>query len=161
LLVAVCVALANGLVAQWLPQEQVRALQIPKLEPELAATGAGKSDEKRRTTTISQPTVAAGAPAPKSFTMTSEASGDFKKALEVNIQLKSYFNKKISSFFFMQVCDYALGVTNGENLADIVSLKARFPLIKTWVILKQFNQSPIKNLGLSKSNAVINPIFLL
>ena len=44
-------------------------------------------------------------------------------------------------------------VTNGDNLADLVSLKDRFPLIKTWVLAKQVNQSPIKNFGLTKASS--------
>ena len=44
-------------------------------------------------------------------------------------------------------------ITNGDNLADLVSLKDRFPLIKTWVIAKQVNQSPIKNYGLTKTSS--------
>ncbi len=80
LLVAVCVALANGLIAPWLPHEHMRALQIPSLTSEVGANQTGKADEKKRTTTISQPAAATVA---KPFVMTSEASSDFKKALEV------------------------------------------------------------------------------
>ncbi len=36
-------------------------------------------------------------------------------------------------------------------MADLVSLKDRFPLIKTWVLCKQLNQSSIKNLGVPKT----------
>lgn len=42
-------------------------------------------------------------------------------------------------------------ITNGDNLADIVHLKERLPLIKTWVLVKQMLQSPIKNFGLQNT----------
>ena len=45
-------------------------------------------------------------------------------------------------------------VTNGENLIDVISLKDRFPLIKTWVLAKQMNQSQIKNISFSKNSQV-------
>jgi hypothetical protein len=161
LLVAVCVALANGLIAPWLPYEHLRALQIPNLATEVAANPTGKGEEKRRATTQSQSAATGGA---KPFTMTSEASSDFKKALEVILTKKIHTNPivyySLKYVHLFKICDYALNITNGENLADVVSLKARFPLIKTWVIVKQFNQSPIKNLGLSKTNSVSELSFL-
>jgi hypothetical protein len=46
-----------------------------------------------------------------------------------------------------------MSVTNGDNVADLVSLKDRFPLIKTWVLAKQVNQSSIKNYGLTKPSS--------
>ena len=49
-----------------------------------------------------------------------------------------------------------MNVTNGDNLADLVSLKDRFPLIKTWVLAKQVNLSPIKNFGMAKNSSVNN-----
>lgn len=52
-----------------------------------------------------------------------------------------------------------MNVTNGENLSNLVNLKERFPLIKTWVLAKQLGLSPIKNLGISKTASVkINDI---
>ena len=44
--------------------------------------------------------------------------------------------------------------TNGDNLQDVVSLKDRFSLIKTWVLAKQMNQSPIKSFGIVKNTDV-------
>jgi hypothetical protein len=44
-----------------------------------------------------------------------------------------------------------MNVTNGENLGDLITLKERYPLIKTWVLTKQLNQSSIKNYGVVKS----------
>ena len=45
-----------------------------------------------------------------------------------------------------------MNITNGENLADLVHLKDRLPLIKTWVLVKQILQSPIKNFGLQSTS---------
>jgi hypothetical protein len=45
-----------------------------------------------------------------------------------------------------------MNVTNGENLADLITLKERYPLIKTWTLTKQLNQSSIKNFGLTKTS---------
>ena len=64
-----------------------------------------------------------------------EAGTDFKKALDV--------------------CEYAMMVTNGDDLKDVVGLGVRSPLIKNWVLAKQFTQSTIKNFGLSKNNEKI------
>lgn len=137
LLVAVCVALSNGLISPWLPVEQQKALEVPILNP-LGAEGADKAQANDNKASKQAAKLANASQAAmsqvKQFTMTSEASSDFKKALEI--------------------CDYAMNVTNGENLSDVVSLKARFPLIKTWVLCKQFNQSSIKNLGLSKNTSL-------
>lgn len=47
-----------------------------------------------------------------------------------------------------------MNVTNGENLSNLVNLKERFALIKTWVLAKQLGLSPIKNLGISKTASV-------
>jgi hypothetical protein len=47
-----------------------------------------------------------------------------------------------------------MNITNGENLADLISLKDRLPLIKTWVLIKHLTQSPIKNYGLQ---SITNP----
>ncbi len=60
--------------------------------------------------------------------MPAEALGDVKKALEI--------------------AEYALNVTNGDNPADVVSLRDRHELIKAWLLAKQINQSPVKNFGL-------------
>ncbi|RNA35698.1 cilia- and flagella-associated 46-like, partial [Brachionus plicatilis] len=70
--------------------------------------------------------------ATKPIVIPPEAGGEFKKALEV--------------------CEYAMMVTNGDDLKDVVGLNARSPLIKNWVLAKQFTQSAIKNFGLNKVN---------
>ena len=51
-------------------------------------------------------------------------------------------------------------VTNGENLIDVIGLKDRYPLIKTWILAKQMNQSQIKNVNFSKliSTIILIPI---
>ena len=119
-------------MAPWLPPDQLKALQIPNLPNENSNITAEKNDTKqsrKQTTAVSQQLSQS-----KTFSMSGEASSDLKKALEV--------------------CEYGINITNGENLADLVSLKTRFPLIKAWVIAKQFNQSTIKNLGISKNISV-------
>lgn len=130
--VAICVAYANGLMAPWLPVEQVVLLKIPGLEPNKEETPGekGRKSAGAKKSTAAPP----GVLAPKPFSIPPEATGDLKKALEI--------------------CEYAMNITNGDNLADVVSLKDRFPLIKTWVLAKQMSQSPIKNFGISK---VIHP----
>ncbi|CAF0832143.1 unnamed protein product [Brachionus calyciflorus] len=115
LLVTISVALSTGLMQTWLPQDQIKSLQIPIL-PDLSQV------DKRKQI---------GAPPSKPITIPPEGISEFKKALEI--------------------CDYVMNVTNGDDLKDVVSLKDRFPLIKNWVLAKQFCQSPIKNYGL-KSN---------
>ena len=72
----------------------------------------------------------------KPITISPEGATDFKKALEV--------------------CEYAMNVTNGDEMKDVINLRDRSPLIKNWVLAKQFCQSPIKNYGLSKNAAVSN-----
>ena len=44
-----------------------------------------------------------------------------------------------------------MNVTNGENPADLISIRNRFELIKIWVLAKQANQSPIRNMFHSKN----------
>lgn len=128
MLVAVCVALSNGLMQNWLPPEHVKSLQIPELNGENASPG-DKPGKKANLTNAAHPSS-------KPFVLSNEAQADIKKALDV--------------------VDYAMQVTNGDNLSNVVTLKDRFPLIKTWVLAKQLNQSAIKNYGIVKSNSVIN-----
>lgn len=68
-----------------------------------------------------------------------EAGPDFKKALDV--------------------CEYAMMITNGDDLKDVVGLAVRSPLIKNWVLAKQFSQSAIKNFGLNKNQEKIQDKF--
>jgi hypothetical protein len=37
----------------------------------------------------------------------------------------------------MQVCEFAMGVTNGDNSQDVVPIAVRLPLLHTWVVAKQ------------------------
>lgn len=55
---------------------------------------------------------------------------------------------------YFKICDYAMNVTNGENLSNLVNLKDRYPLIKTWVLAKQLAQQPVRNLGIGKVSPV-------
>jgi hypothetical protein len=115
----------------WLPHEQIKSLQIPNL----ADTSNQDKDAKKPKEKAAEKSNAPN----KLFTVSNEGNNDFKKALEV--------------------VDYAMNVTNGENLIDIVSLKDRFPLIKTWVLAKQMCLSPFRNIYFSKNSAV-NKYFL-
>lgn len=106
----------------WLPQDQIRPLQIPI---------ASETSTDKRKQILNAPT--------KPIVIPSEAGGDFKKALEV--------------------CEYAMLITNGDDLKDVVGLNVRSPLIKNWVLAKQFCQSAIKNFGLSKANERVQDKF--
>jgi len=124
LLVSICVALAKGLMMPWLPVEQVKPMLIPNLEIETDT----KDKQGRKSPTKKSTTAAPVVATSKAFTLPAEALIDVKKALEIT--------------------EYALNVTNGDNPADVVSLRYRHDLIKTWSLAKQINQSPIKNFGL-------------
>ena len=115
----------------WLPHEQIKSLQIHNL----ADTSNQDKDAKKTKEKAAEKSNAPN----KLFTVSNEGNNDFKKALEV--------------------VDYAMNVTNGENLIDVVSLKDRFPLIKTWVLAKQMCLSPFRNIYFSKNSAV-NKYFL-
>ena len=136
-----CTALANGLMQPWLPRDTAATLQLPaganasgdssgggSDQPLTTASGkqARKSGEKTQTALPSKPIA---------FSLSSEAHADVRRALEI--------------------CEYALSVTNGERLGDVISLKDRFPLIKAWVLAKQLAQSPIKNYGLPTTSSPV------
>lgn len=81
LLVAISVALANGLMQNWLPAEQVRSLQIPNLGNEASAFG-----DKHARKANPNPGGGGGATTKNQFTLNSEAQADIKKAIEVRIE---------------------------------------------------------------------------
>lgn len=81
LLVAVTVALANGLMQNWLPREQVKSLQVPVLGFE-SSTAAANEKHNRKANMIA--TGAANPQVKIQFTLTTEAQNDIKKAIEVN-----------------------------------------------------------------------------
>nr|KAG5695793.1 hypothetical protein BaRGS_013391 [Batillaria attramentaria] len=64
----------------------------------------------------------------KMVTVSAEAGPDVKKAVEV--------------------CEFAIGVTSGDNPQDVVPIAVRQPLLQTWVTAKQMGQQQInKTLG--------------
>jgi hypothetical protein len=94
--VAVCVALANGLISQWLPIEQTRELQIPNLDTfkDLNDTSNKDSKQSRKQTNAAAPQALNNQVKP--FSISSEASSDFKKALEVKYKKKSIYSDGIA-----------------------------------------------------------------
>jgi hypothetical protein len=128
----VSIALTLGLMQNWLPHEQIKSLQIPNLADTSNQDKDAKKIKEKATEKSNAPN--------KLFTVSNEGNNDFKKALEV--------------------VDYAMNVTNGENLIDVVSLKDRFPLIKTWVLAKQMCLSPFRNINFSKNSAVKNTFYI-
>ena len=139
LLVFITIALANGLMMPWLPADQVKQLQVPSIGDANQTASAGEGGKgatnkspTRKDNKTDKAAAAAAAATKNVFSIPSEANADIRKALEI--------------------CENAMNVTSGENAADLVGLKHRLDLIKTWVLAKQVNQSAIKNLGV-KSNA--------
>ncbi len=134
-------------MSPWLPPEPVKTLAIPNIASTDQSAGNKSPTRKTGKSTSSvpgQPTLTST----KTFTVPTEAVADFKKALEVN-QKKLF--RSLYNYIFYQVCEYALNITNGDNPVDVINLKDRLPLIKTWVLIKQMIQSPIKNYGLQNT----------
>ena len=57
----------------------------------------------------------------------------------------------ITSFFIdggvcYQVCEFAIGVTAGENSQDVVPIAVRQPLLQIWVTAKQMAQQQISKM---------------
>ncbi|XP_033122422.1 cilia- and flagella-associated protein 46-like isoform X2 [Anneissia japonica] len=119
LLVNLCNALAIGLMKQWIPVQ-------PKDRPIETPQKAGKEKDEK---TPKAKSVASHASAKsKILLVDAEAQDDLKKALEV--------------------CDYALEVTNGNKPLDVVPISVRHHLINTWVQTKQLLLQQInKGLG--------------
>ncbi|XP_052228420.1 cilia- and flagella-associated protein 46-like isoform X3 [Dreissena polymorpha] len=118
-LVNICNALAYALMKPWFPK--------PVKEPSPPAT-PGASDSPRAKGGKDK-----GGQKNKStvngISIATEAMPDLKKAIEV--------------------CEYVLGVTNGTNPQDVVSILVRMPILQTWTAAKQMAQQQIsKNLGL-------------
>ena len=74
LLVAICVSQSKGLMMPWLPEEQIKSLQVPVVFDPNSSNDKLKKDLKPNPT---------GAPPVKTFSIPPEASADLKKALEV------------------------------------------------------------------------------
>ena len=79
LLVAICVAQARGLMMPWLPEEQVKSLQMPVVAETSAQVDTKQPPQKKEVKP--NPAVVTV----KTFSVPPEASGDLKKALEVSI----------------------------------------------------------------------------
>jgi len=143
--VAVSVALSIGLMQNWLPPEQNKSLQLPSV-------GDGSNQEKSKQDKKDKQADKSRDAGLKLFNASNEANNDFKKALEVKILIfiKFIHNSLLFRISNPKICEYAMQVTNGENLIDVISLKERFPLIKTWVLAKQMCMSPIRNINFSK-----------
>ena len=85
ILVNICNALAIGLSNSWVPQEQVKTLAIPGVVAPTDQSSFSKSPTRKTgksTNGPAQPTVTIT----KNFALPSEASSDFKKALDVSIK---------------------------------------------------------------------------
>lgn len=78
LLVAVCVALGNGLMQNWLPPEQVKSLQIPNLPGE-----SSDKEKHARKGNVPAANPTSNQPAKIQFSLSAEAQSDIRKALEV------------------------------------------------------------------------------
>ena len=76
LLVAICVALAKGLMKPWLPEEQKKTLQMPAIADPNAAQGDKTKKDAKPNPVVGTTT--------KTFSIPPEASNDLKKALEVS-----------------------------------------------------------------------------
>jgi hypothetical protein len=86
ILVNICNALAIGLSNSWVPQEQVKTLAIPGVVAPTDQSSFSKSPTRKTgksTNGPPQPTVTIT----KNFALPSEASSDFKKALDVSIKI--------------------------------------------------------------------------
>ncbi|XP_035825239.1 cilia- and flagella-associated protein 46 [Aplysia californica] len=116
MLVNICNALAQGLIRPWLPQ--------PPKEVEKGTSEAGDPLSPKGKG-------GKGAPTPAKtkspgISISPEATPDLKKAIEV--------------------CDFAMQVTNGENPRDVVPIFMRLPILQTWVRAKQMAQQQISKL---------------
>ena len=70
-----------------------------------------------------------------------------KKSLDMSLWTTCDFKKKIF-ITLSQVCEFAIGVTAGDNPRDVVPIAVRQPLLQTWVTAKQMAQQQItKTLG--------------
>ncbi|XP_062591392.1 cilia- and flagella-associated protein 46-like [Saccostrea cucullata] len=130
MLVNICGALAFALMCPWIPDEPVKEMQEPSSPSPTAAPspGGGKKGGKGGPPAAASP-AKGKAPLPSNqVTISPDAMPDLKKAIEV--------------------CDYAIEVTNGSKEANVVPIGVRQPLLQTWVLAKQMAQQQIpKTLG--------------
>ncbi|XP_065923991.1 cilia- and flagella-associated protein 46 isoform X6 [Magallana gigas] len=129
MLVNICGALAYALMYPWIPAEPDKEMQDPSSpSPTVSQSPAGGKKGGKPAPPAASPTKGK-APAPSTqVTISPEAMPDLKKAIEV--------------------CDYAIEVTNGSKEANVVPIGVRQPLLQTWVLAKQMAQQQIpKTLG--------------
>ncbi|XP_041369926.1 cilia- and flagella-associated protein 46-like [Gigantopelta aegis] len=114
MLVNICNALAFGLLKPWLP---------PKEEPAMAVVAAASpSPRDKSPRSRAKPVTATGKPK-ATVTISPDAMPDLKKAIEV--------------------CEYAMRVTNGCSPTDVVPVCVRTLVLQTWVLAKQMAQQQI------------------
>nr|XP_022339451.1 cilia- and flagella-associated protein 46-like isoform X3 [Crassostrea virginica] len=131
MLVNICGALAYALMFPWIPAEPDKEMQDPSSpSPTVAPSpgGGGKKGGKPAPPAAASP-AKGKPPVPSSqVTISPDAMPDLKKAIEV--------------------CEYAIEVTNGSKEANVVPIGVRQPLLQTWVLAKQMAQQQIpKTLG--------------
>ncbi|XP_059152499.1 cilia- and flagella-associated protein 46-like isoform X4 [Physella acuta] len=117
LIVNICAAISTGLIKPWLPKTS-KDLEKPelKLEPPDGQNTKGKPG---KTSAIPQ-----SSKAQKPLTTVNpESMPDLKKAIEI--------------------CDFAIGLTNGADPKTVVPMYTRMPVLQLWVKAKQLAQQQI------------------
>ncbi|XP_056005172.1 cilia- and flagella-associated protein 46-like isoform X7 [Ostrea edulis] len=129
MLVNICGALAFALMCPWIPDEPVKEMQDPSSPSPSGAPSPGGGKKGGKPAPPAASPAKGKAPAPSSqVTISPDAVSDLKKAIEV--------------------CEYAIEVTNGSKEANVVPIGVRQPLLQTWVLAKQMAQQQIpKTLG--------------
>ncbi|KAK6186277.1 hypothetical protein SNE40_008346 [Patella caerulea] len=123
MLVNICNALAYSLIQPWIPPPVPKEIQEPPVSPSPGDKSPVK-DKKAARTAVGTAKSKAGV----TVTISPDALPDLKKAIEV--------------------CEYGMMVTNGDNNQDVVNISVRMPLLQTWVTAKQMALQQIaKTLG--------------
>ncbi|XP_071090002.1 cilia- and flagella-associated protein 46-like [Haliotis cracherodii] len=121
MLVNICNALSTGLIKPWIPEPPPREGYEGTMSPTPGDKSPSKSKGKSAVTGNKSKT-------PYTVTISPDAMPDLKKAIEV--------------------CEYVIQVTRGDNPQDVVPISVRLPLLQTWVFAKQMAQLQIsKTLG--------------
>ncbi|OWF46298.1 Tetratricopeptide repeat protein 40 [Mizuhopecten yessoensis] len=120
MLVNICTGLAYAYMKPWIPAEPSKENQPVSSTPIPSPEGGKKGKPAAAAAAKSKPVL--------SVSISPDATPDLKKAIEV--------------------CEYAIDVTNGSNPFHLVPIAARVPLLQTWVLAKQMAQTQIpKTLG--------------
>ncbi|XP_041476710.1 cilia- and flagella-associated protein 46-like isoform X5 [Lytechinus variegatus] len=130
LLVNLCNALAVGLILPWIPHPDSAEPDQPT--PHQGKGKGGKDPD----------------PSPrKAKSVASHTSGKSKMVLAVDPDGSNDIKQAL------EVCDYAIAVTNGTRPLDLVPIAIRHPLLITWVRVKQLISQQIqKSLGTEDEN---------